>query len=116
MKEQTANGVAVPSFERYAIISTGNKQYQAIEGKTLAIEKLDAEVGQQVTFSDVLLRKTGEETFEFGTPYLPKAVTATVIKHIRGPKVIAFKFKRRKKSRVKKGHRQHYTVVRITAI
>lgn len=113
---EKASSVAIPSFERYAIIATGGKQYQAIEGKTIAIEKLDAQVGATVSFENVLLRKTGNEAIEIGQPYLKKAVTATVVKHDKGPKVIAFTFKRRHKVRVKKGHRQPYTVVRIVTI
>lgn len=96
----------------YAIFQTGGKQYQAIEGKTLAIEKLDAAEGDHITFSDVLLRKNGE-TVEIGQPYVETPVKVEVIKHTKGPKVIAFKFKRRKKSRRKIGHRQEHTVVRI---
>ena len=103
-------------FDRYAIFQTGGKQYQAIEGKTIAIEKLDAEVGAEVIFDEVLLRKSGEAKIEIGQPYLNTPIKASIVKHLRGPKLIAFKFKRRKKSRVKKGHRQPITVVRIEAI
>lgn len=116
MNEQSTHAVAPAVAERYAIIATGGKQYQAIEGKTIAVELLDAEIGATVTFPAVLLRKSGADKFEVGTPHLAKAVTATVIKNVKGPKVIAFRFKRRKKCRVKKGHRQNYTVVRITSI
>lgn len=104
------------SFERYAIIQTGGKQYQALEGKTLGIEKLDAKEGESVTFEKVLLRKTATDQVEVGKPFLDKPVTAKVVKHIRGPKLIVFKFKRRKKYMRKKGHRQPITVVRIESI
>ncbi len=100
----------------YAIIETGGKQYQAIPGKTIAIEKLDGEPGVSVSFDKVLFRKKNETDFEFGYPYLKGIVMATIIKHDRGPKLIVFKFKRRKKSRVKMGHRQHRTIVRIVTI
>lgn len=103
-------------FERYAIFKTGGKQYQAIEGKTVAIEKLNAEPGAEVVFDEVLLRKTSADNVAFGMPYLETPVKATIVKHLRGPKLIVFKFKRRKKSRVKRGHRQPVTVIRIESI
>lgn len=102
--------------ERYAIIQTGGKQYQAIEGKTLAIEKIDGEVGSKLKFDEVLLRKLGIDNVEVGQPFLKTAVTASIVKQMQGPKVVVFKFKRRKKYRVKKGHRQPITVVRIESI
>ena len=55
----------IPTFEKYAIFQTGGKQYQAIPGKTVAIEKLDANVGDTVEFSEVLFRKSGKGAFEF---------------------------------------------------
>ncbi|MDP3889152.1 MAG: 50S ribosomal protein L21, partial [bacterium] len=56
--------------ERYAIFQTGGKQYQAVEGKTIAVEKLEGEAGDTLEFKEVLFRKTAEGTFEFGKPYL----------------------------------------------
>lgn len=103
-------------LEKYAIIQTGGKQYFAIEGKTIGIEKLEGEVGDTVEFNEVLLRKTGAENIQIGQPFLSTPVKGSVVKHLRGPKVVIFKFKRRKKSRVKKGHRQPITVVRIEQI
>lgn len=105
-----------PVFNRYAIIQTGGKQYQALEGKTLAIEKLDAKVGDSVTFDDVLLRKTAEGEIVIGTPFVKTPVKAVVLKHDKDKKLVVFKFKRRKMSRVKRGHRQQFTVVRIESI
>lgn len=104
------------SFNEYAIIQDGGKQYQAIKGKTLAIEKVEGEPGDAVEFAEVLLRKTSPEEVEIGQPFLDKPVKASIIKQMKAPKVIIFKFKRRKKSRVKKGHRQPITVVRIEEI
>lgn len=104
-------------FERYAIFQTGGKQYQALEGKTLAIEKIEGETGNSVEFSEVLLRKMSPEQVEIGQPHVEGAkITASIVKQIKEPKVIVYKFKRRKKSRVKKGHRQPKTVVRIESI
>lgn len=104
------------TFDQYAIIQTGGKQYQAVKGKTIAIEKIEGEPGAMIEFSDVLLRKTGPEHVEIGQPHLQTPVKASIVKQMRGPKVVIFKFKRRKKSRVKRGHRQSQTVVRIEAI
>lgn len=101
---------------KYAIFQTGGKQYQAIEGKTLEIEKLDAEPGQTVTFEEVLLRRTSDSDILVGQPFTKTSITASVLKHGKAPKVTSFRFKRRKKVQVKKGHRQHFTVVRITKI
>lgn len=103
-------------FERYAIFQTGGKQYQGIEGKTVAIEKLDAEQGAEVVFDEVLLRRMNSESVEIGQPYLDTPVKAVVVKHDKGPKLIAFKFKRRKKYRRKIGHRQPMTIVRVLSI
>jgi len=104
------------TFDKYAIFKTGGKQYQAIEGKTLAIEKIEGEVGALIEFDYVLMRKTGPEAIEIGQPTLKTKITASIIKHTDGPKIIIFKFKRRKKSRVKKGHRQPMTVIRVQTI
>ncbi|KKR95505.1 MAG: 50S ribosomal protein L21 [candidate division TM6 bacterium GW2011_GWE2_41_16] len=103
-------------FQRYAIIKTGGKQYQALEGKTIAVEKLDAVEGSTVIFDEVLLRRLDKDTVEIGQPFLDTPVKASVIKHAREPKVIVYKWKRRKKYRRKLGHRQSFTVVRIESI
>lgn len=106
----------VRTAEKYAIFKTGGKQYQAVVGKTVAIEKIDGDAGASLVFSEVLLRKTAEGAFEIGTPFLNKPVKASIVKQMRGPKLIAFRFKRRKKVRVKRGHRQPITVIRIESI
>jgi large subunit ribosomal protein L21 len=106
----------VASFDKYAIFATGGKQYQAIEGKTIGIEKIEGEPGAKLQFKEVLLRKLGEGKIEIGQPHLSTPITASIVKQMKGPKVIAFKFKRRKKSTVKKGHRQPITVIRIETI
>ncbi len=106
----------IASFDRYAIFQTGAKQYQALENKTIAIEKLDQPEGAEVVFNEVLLRKLGDNQIEIGKPYLSSPVKAIILKHTKGPKLIVFKFKRRKKYRRKLGHRQLMTIVRIQAI
>lgn len=102
--------------QQYAIIQTGGKQYQVVPGRTLAIEKIEGEPGAALSFDQVLFRKTAEGTFQVGKPTLEGAVKASIVKQMRGPKLIVFKFKRRKKVRVKKGHRQPITVVRVESI
>ena len=103
-------------LDRYAIIETGGKQYFALEGKTVMIEKLPQQAGETVVFSTVLFKRENSETCQVGNPYIATPVTGTVLKHLRGDKIIVFKFKRRKKYRKKQGHRQSYTVIRITSI
>jgi len=106
-----------PVFEKYAIFQTGGKQYQAIPGKTLGIEKLEGEAGTTLSFAEVLFRKSGDTKFEFGQPFVKgAAIKASIVKQMRGPKIIAFKHKRRKKYHTKKGHRQPITVIRIESI
>ena len=105
------------SFDKYAIFQTGGKQYQAIPGKTVAVEKLEGVAGDSISFPTVLFRKSGDETFEFGQPFVKDAaVKASIIKQAKDQKITVFKFQRRKKVRVKKGHRQPITVLRIESI
>lgn len=103
------------SFEKYAIVKIGAHQYQAIEGKTIAVDKIDGEAGATVEFKEVLLKKD-QTNIQVGTPFVNSTVTATIVKQMRGPKVVIYRFKRRKKSRVKKGHRQSLTVIRFTSL
>ena len=107
----------IVTHDRYAIFETGGKQYQAIPGKTLAIEKINGEAGAQVEFDTILVKKNDSDSFEFGRPYVKNAVIkASIVKQTKGPKVIVFKHKRRKAYSVKKGHRQLATVIRIETI
>jgi large subunit ribosomal protein L21 len=97
----------------YAIIRTGGKQYRVEPGKTYRIPFLVGEAGAKVTFSDVLLGNDGSKT-HVGVPSLSGAtVTAEIVKHGRGEKIIVFKQKRRKNYARKQGHRQGFTEVRI---
>jgi large subunit ribosomal protein L21 len=109
-------GMKQPYFEKYSIFQSGGKQYQAIEGQTIALEKLAVAAGDKVEFAEVLLRKESADKITIGQPFVDVAVRAVVIKHGKEPKKIIFKFKRRKKYRVTQGHRQPFTVVRIEAI
>jgi large subunit ribosomal protein L21 len=100
----------------YAIIRTGGKQFRAEPGATLRIPSLRVQVGESVTFDDVLLT-AGEDGVQVGTPQVEgAAVTGEVLAHGRGKKLIVFKRKRRKNYRRKQGHRQGYTEVRIGEI
>ena len=100
----------------YAVIKTGGKQYRVAKDDVLIVEKLEAEPGATVEFNEVLLVGEGESV-KVGTPVLSGAkVTAELVEQTRGPKVIAFKKRRRKNSRRKRGHRQDLTKVRITGI
>ena len=100
----------------YAVIKTGGKQYRVAADEVLTVEKLVGEAGAKVEFTEVLMvAGTGEA--KVGTPTLAGAkVVAEVVEQGRAAKVIAFKKRRRKNSRRKRGHRQHQTTVRITEI
>lgn len=103
-------------YDRYALFANGGKQYQAIEGQTVAIEKIDGAAGDMIEIDTVLFYKSAEGQFEIGQPFVTAKVTASIVKQTKDPKVIVFKFKRRKMSRVKNGHRQPKTVIRIEKI
>jgi large subunit ribosomal protein L21 len=100
----------------YAVIETGSKQYRVKAGDTLEVERISTKEGQSHTFDRVLLVGNDGKT-TLGSPTIAKAtVVADVVKHIRGPKVVAFKLKRRKGYRKKIGHRQELVVVKIKEI
>ena len=99
----------------FAVIKTGGKQYRVAEDQVLRIEKIKGEPGEIVQIGDVLM--LGGETVQLGAPTIAGAsVAAEVIEQGRGAKVIAFKKRRRKNSRRKRGHRQEFTLLRITEI
>lgn len=99
----------------YAIIKTGGKQYKVEAGKAIYVEKLAANAGDKVTFDQVVL--VGGEKTVIGTPVVDGAsVTGTVEKQGREKKVVTFKYKPKKHSHTKQGHRQPYTKVVIDAI
>ena len=100
----------------FAVIRTGGKQYRVTPNTVLKVEKLDAEPGTTITFTDVLA-VGGEGNLTIGAPIVAGAtVTATVVAQDRLDKVIIFKKRRRQNSRRKNGHRQHVTVLRIAGI
>ncbi|MDE2459372.1 MAG: 50S ribosomal protein L21 [Rhodospirillales bacterium] len=100
----------------FAVIRTGGKQYRVTRDAVLKVEKLEAEAGSTVTFTDVLA-VGGEGSLKLGAPVVAGAsVTATVIAQDRLDKILIFKKRRRQNSRRKNGHRQHVTVLRVSAI
>ena len=100
----------------YAIIETGGKQYRVAVGDTLSIEKMPVEPGADITFDRVLM-VGGDGSAKVGTPLLAGAtVQAQVEQQYRGPKIVVFKYKPKKRYRRRTGHRQSLTRVAITAI
>ena len=100
----------------FAVIRTGGKQYRVTENDVLKVEKLEAEPGSTITFTDVLA-VGGEGSLTLGSPVVAGAsVTATVIAQERLDKVLIFKKRRRQNSRRRNGHRQHVTVLRVSGI
>jgi len=98
-----------------AIIKTGGKQYIVQPGDKLKVEKLEKQVGEEVTFADVLLVENAD-SIEIGTPFVNAQVHAKVISHGKGSKIIVYKYKPKKRESRKIGHRQPYTEVEITGI
>jgi len=100
----------------YAVIKASGKQYKVEPGQKLELDRVSAEPGDVIDLTDVLFYSNdGQATV--GDPTISGAcVKAEVIEHFRGPKLIVFKMKRRKRSRVKKGHRQEMTRLKVTDI
>jgi large subunit ribosomal protein L21 len=99
----------------FAVIKTGGKQYRVAAEDKLKVEKVAGEPGEIIQFGEVLV--VGSDTVTLGTPTVSGAsVAAEVVAQERGPKVIAFKKRRRKNSRRKRGHRQEFTLIRISEI
>ena len=100
----------------YAVIRTGGKQYRVAEGDTVRVDLLSGAAGDKVTFDDVLAIG-GEAEAKIGKPKVAGAsVEAEIVGEVKGDKLVVFKFRRRKRSRKKAGHRQAYTAVKITKV
>jgi large subunit ribosomal protein L21 len=100
----------------FAVIKTGGKQYRVAADDKITVMTLEGQPGDKITFGEVLMLVDGEST-KVGAPLLAGAtVAAEIVEQARGPKVIAFKKRRRKNSKRKRGHRQDLTIVRITGI
>jgi large subunit ribosomal protein L21 len=99
----------------FAVIKAGGKQYRVAEDQLLKVEGIEGEPGTIVQIGEVIM--LGGDKPEIGSPTVAGAsVAAEIVKHGRGPKVIAFKKRRRKNSRRKRGHRQDYVLIRISEI
>jgi len=100
----------------YAIVDSGGKQYKAQEGEILRVEKLAGEVGDSVSFDKILMFSDGDD-INIGTPLLEDvAVSGHIVEQGKAKKIIVFKYKRRKRYRRKRGHRQQFTAVKINSI
>jgi len=100
----------------YAVIESGGKQYRVEVGTELEVDLLDAEPGQEIKLDRVLLVADGDES-AIGTPVVADAaVSAEVVRQTRGEKLISFKYRPKARTRVKKGHRQELTILRITDV
>ena len=99
-----------------AVFKTGGKQYKVTEGDEIVVEKIDAKVGESVELAEVLMTIDGEK-ITVGRPLVDgKKVTAQILRQERGPKIIIIKHRRRNDSRLKKGHRQDQTTIKIVSI
>ena len=98
----------------YAIIENGGKQYKVSEGDVVKVEKLNAEVGAEVSFNAILV--AGDDGVSLGDTLKNAKVTATVQAQDKFKKIIVFKYKAKKNERKKQGHRQPFTAVKIEKI
>jgi large subunit ribosomal protein L21 len=101
---------------RFAIVESGGKQYRAIEGRTIEVDRLPVDAGNKFDFERVLLMADGDDIL-VGTPTVSDIlVKVTVVDHIKGPKIDRFKYRPKKRIRVRGGHRQQYTRLMIDFI
>ena len=99
----------------YAVVRTGGKQYKVTKDTVLQVESLSGDVGSKLTLAEVLL--VGGDATKVGAPLVKGAsVECEILEHGQGDKVIAFKKKRRKNTHRKRGHRQHFTTVKVLGI
>jgi large subunit ribosomal protein L21 len=100
----------------YAIFKASGEQFRAAEGDTLRVPKIEGEPGSKITFDEILFASDGD-SFKTGQPIVKGAkVTAEIVRHGKGEKVVVFKFKRRKNYRRKTGHRQQFTEIKVTGL
>jgi len=101
---------------RFAIVESGGKQYRVVEGRTIEVDRLPVEAGTKFDIDRVLLMADGDEVM-VGTPTVSGIeVKVTVADHIKGPKIDRFKYRPKKRIRVRGGHRQHYTLLMVDFI
>ena len=102
---------------KYAIVVTGGKQYKAVPGELLQVDKLPVETGKKFVLDEVLFISEGKKKVLIGTPQVKGAkVETTVEAQIKGPKIRVFKYKPKVRYRVRQGHRQQYTLLRVDKI
>ncbi len=101
---------------KYAIVEDGGKQFKAVVGESIDVDRYPLEVGEEIDMDRVLLISDGEKV-KVGTPFIKGAkIQGTVIAHTKGPKLTVFRYMAKERIRTKTGHRQKYTQVRIDAI
>jgi large subunit ribosomal protein L21 len=101
----------------YAIVEAGGKQHRVEEGTELTVNRMLGEAGESIELGRVLLVSSGDDDLKVGTPTVEGAVVkATILEHARDKKVIIFRYKNKNRYRVKKGHRQPITRLRVDAI
>jgi large subunit ribosomal protein L21 len=100
----------------YAVIKTGGKQYRVAPGDTIRIERVDGQIGEDVTFGSVLAVHDGEKKILHGTDAGKATVTGKIVAQDRAKKVIVLKFKKTNQYKIRRGHRQNYTSVKVSEI
>ncbi len=101
---------------KFAIVESGGKQYRAVEGQSIEVDRLPVEAGEKFSIERVLLVADGDNV-QVGTPTVKDVeVKVTVADHIKGPKIDRFKYRPKKRIRVRGGHRQQYTVLKVDSI
>jgi large subunit ribosomal protein L21 len=101
---------------RFAIIESGGKQYRAVEGRTIEVDRMPVDTGKKIDLERVLLMGDGDDVL-VGTPMVSDIlVKVTVVDHVKGPKIDRFKYRPKKRIRVRGGHRQQYTRLMVDFI
>jgi large subunit ribosomal protein L21 len=100
----------------YAVIKTGGKQYRVAPGDTIRIERVQGEVGENVTFGSVLAVHNDEKKILSGNDASKATVTGKIVSHGRNKKVTVLKFKKTNQYKISRGHRQNYTAVKVSDI
>jgi large subunit ribosomal protein L21 len=99
----------------FAVVEIAGQQFKVQEGEEIFVHRLEGKEGEKVEFDQVLLTEK-DGSVAVGTPLLKATVKATILEHLKGDKVIVFKKKRRKGYKVRNGHRQYFTKIKINGI
>ena len=97
----------------YAVIRSGGKQYRAVPGETIRVERLEGKVGGKITFDSVVAVRTDEKKIVAGADIAKATVSGKIVAQTRGPKMKVMKFKKTRQYKILRGHRQNYTSVEI---